>query len=394
MDERLYAYRIDFPSTATDAPTASLLFEREIKDWRQGVRAGWKLGSGLLLYNPKNEADIFVIEDVLNTNSKQMIEIPKSQLEVGPAAYGDQSHTRLPTDHPRTQAFAFHQDMLFTVSVHAEPEAASAVLHIFTAPDIRNVLQAAGADADGDGDGDGKRVLALPPEQWSRKYRALHPLVPRLFSFEFRSNAHTRGGHIVFRASGAGEGPEFYWTLGQVRWSIETSGNENENEVSRGIGSPALLAVAHSLTRSSQFAVKAESCYELVIVSRDSGAPPTPVKLQNAEERGAIHVDKFKDSLPGFVPSLPSLRASYHFALALAPSVSHSVVKRCFHVLRPLVQPVDGAEIVEQCFPILLPTGLRKEYINGATICDVHFDEEDGCLLVGTMSEVWAMYYV
>jgi hypothetical protein len=66
----------------------------------------------------------------------------------------------------------------------------------------------------------------------------------------------------------------------------------------------------------------------------------------------------------------------------------------CFHVLRPLVRPVDGVEIIEQCFPILLPEDLREKYVKGATICDVHFNEEEGSLLVGTMSEVWAMYYV
>jgi hypothetical protein len=54
---------------------------------------------------------------------------------------------------------------------------------------------------------------------------------------------------------------------------------------------------------SPQFTIHAESCYELVIVVKDPSAPPTPVKFQKAEERGAIHVDKFKDSLPGSVPS-------------------------------------------------------------------------------------------
>jgi hypothetical protein len=68
--------------------------------------------------------------------------------------------------------------------------------------------------------------LELPPEQWSRKYSALHPIVPRVFNFEFRSNEHTRSGHVVFRASGAGEGPQFYWNVGQVRWSIERRENE------------------------------------------------------------------------------------------------------------------------------------------------------------------------
>lgn len=82
MEEQLHAYRVEFPSAAADAPTTSLLFEREIKDWRQGVRASWRLGSGLLLYHPHNEADIFVIEDVLDVGGTQRIEIPKSQLEV------------------------------------------------------------------------------------------------------------------------------------------------------------------------------------------------------------------------------------------------------------------------------------------------------------------------
>lgn len=85
-DERLSAYRIEFPAADTDAPTTSLLIEREIKDWRQGVRAGWKLGSGLLLYHPKDEADMFVIEDILDDKNHQRIEIPKSQLEVSHAA--------------------------------------------------------------------------------------------------------------------------------------------------------------------------------------------------------------------------------------------------------------------------------------------------------------------
>ena len=108
--------------------------------------------------------------------------------------------------------------MLFTVSTSAEPEEASAVLHIFAAHDIRRVLQTTPSDENG--------KLELPPEQWSRKYSALHPLAPRLFNFEFRSNEHTLSGHVVFRASGAGEGPNFYWNVGQVRWSIEKSENE------------------------------------------------------------------------------------------------------------------------------------------------------------------------
>jgi hypothetical protein len=82
VEERLHAYRVEFPSTAADAPITSLLLEREIKDWRQGVRASWRLGSGLLLYHPNNDADTFVIEDVLDVESTQRIEIPKSQLEV------------------------------------------------------------------------------------------------------------------------------------------------------------------------------------------------------------------------------------------------------------------------------------------------------------------------
>jgi hypothetical protein len=90
MDERLYAYRVEFPATTTDAPKAEPLFEREIKDWRQGVRAGWKLGSGLLLYHPKDETDIFVIEDVLDARNKQRIEIPKSQLDVSHTAHDGQ----------------------------------------------------------------------------------------------------------------------------------------------------------------------------------------------------------------------------------------------------------------------------------------------------------------
>lgn len=108
--------------------------------------------------------------------------------------------------------------MLFTVSACAEPEEASAVLHIFTAHDIRKVLQSAPGDQNG--------KLELPPEQWSRKYSALHPIVPRVFNFEFRSSEHTRSGHVVFRASGSGEGPQYYWNVGQVRWSIEKSENE------------------------------------------------------------------------------------------------------------------------------------------------------------------------
>jgi len=90
-DERLSAYRIELPAAATNAPTSSLLLEREIKDWRQGVRAGWKLGSGLLLYHPKDAVDTFVIEDVLDDKNKQRIEIPKSQLEVSHAAYEESS---------------------------------------------------------------------------------------------------------------------------------------------------------------------------------------------------------------------------------------------------------------------------------------------------------------
>ena len=50
------------------------------------MRAGWKLGSGLLLYHPKNDADIFVIEDVLDDKNEQRIEIPKSELDVSHAA--------------------------------------------------------------------------------------------------------------------------------------------------------------------------------------------------------------------------------------------------------------------------------------------------------------------
>lgn len=134
----------------------------------------------------------------------------------------------IPTDDPHAQAFAFHQDMLFTVSTSAESEEASAVLHIFAAHDIRKALQTTPSN--------GNEKLELPPEQWSRKYSALHPLVPRLFNFEFRSNEHTRSGHVVFRASGAGDGPNFYWNVGQVRWSIE----EGEDEVSARI--PARLS--------------------------------------------------------------------------------------------------------------------------------------------------------
>ena len=89
VDERLHAYRVEFPSTTTDSPVASLLLEREIKDWRQGVRASWRLGSGLLLYHPKNDTDIFVIEDVLDDKSTQRIEIPQSQLEVSRAGYDE-----------------------------------------------------------------------------------------------------------------------------------------------------------------------------------------------------------------------------------------------------------------------------------------------------------------
>lgn len=82
VDERLHAYQIEFPAATTSAPTTSLLLERDIKDWRQGVRAGWKLGSGLLLYHPKDEVDIFVIEDILDAQDSKRIDIPKSQLEV------------------------------------------------------------------------------------------------------------------------------------------------------------------------------------------------------------------------------------------------------------------------------------------------------------------------
>lgn len=89
MDERLHAYRVEFPSVTTDSPVASLLLEREIKDWRQGVRASWRLGSGLLLYHPKDDADIFVIEDVLDVESTQRIEIPQSQLEVSRVRYDE-----------------------------------------------------------------------------------------------------------------------------------------------------------------------------------------------------------------------------------------------------------------------------------------------------------------
>jgi hypothetical protein len=89
VDERLYAYRVEFSSATTDAPTASLLLEREIKDWRQGVRASWRLGSGLLLYHPKNEADTFVIEDLLDIERTQRIEIPRSQLEVSHTRYDE-----------------------------------------------------------------------------------------------------------------------------------------------------------------------------------------------------------------------------------------------------------------------------------------------------------------
>ena len=115
--------------------------------------------------------------------------------------------------HAHAQAFAFHQDMLFTVSTCVEPEEVSAVLHIFAADDIRKVLQTTPREPN--------EKLELPPERWSRKYSALHPIVPRVFTFEFRSNEHTRSGHVVFRASWAGEGPQFYWNVGQVRWSIE-----------------------------------------------------------------------------------------------------------------------------------------------------------------------------
>ena len=122
------------------------------------------------------------------------------------------------TNDPHAQAFAFHQDMLFTVSTCTEPEEASAVLHIFSTDDIRKVLQTTPREPN--------EKLELPPERWSRKYSALHPIVPRVFSFEFRSNEHTRSGHVVFRASGAGEGPQFYWNVGQVRWSIEKRKDE------------------------------------------------------------------------------------------------------------------------------------------------------------------------
>jgi len=122
------------------------------------------------------------------------------------------------TNNPHAKTFAFHQDMLFTVSTCAEPGDASAVLHIFAAHDIRKVLQTTPREQD--------KKLALPPEQWSRKYSALQPIVPRVFTFEFQSNEHTRSGHIVFRASGAGEGPQFYWNVGQVRWTIEKREDE------------------------------------------------------------------------------------------------------------------------------------------------------------------------
>jgi hypothetical protein len=108
--------------------------------------------------------------------------------------------------------------MLFTVSICEEPEEASAVLHIYAADDIRKVLQTAPREPN--------EKLELPPERWSRKYNALHPIVPRVFTFEFRSNEHTRSGHLVFRAAGADEGPQFYWNVGQVRWSIEECGDE------------------------------------------------------------------------------------------------------------------------------------------------------------------------
>lgn len=96
VDERLHVYRVDFPSATTDPPTTSLLLEREIRDWRQGVRASWRLGSGLLLYHPKDEGDIFVIEDVLDVDGTQRIEIPKSELEVSRATYNElnQRHSR------------------------------------------------------------------------------------------------------------------------------------------------------------------------------------------------------------------------------------------------------------------------------------------------------------
>ena len=137
-------------------------------------------------------------------------------------------------------------------------------------------------------------------------------------------------------------------------------------------------------THWQQFTVHAESCYELVIVAKDAGPPPTPVKFQKAEERGAIYIDKFKDALPGCVRS----------PLGMSICRSHTRLISCFHVLRPLIRPVDGVEIIEQCFPILLPEELREKYVNGATICDVHLNEEEGSLLVGTMNEVWTMYYV
>ena len=108
--------------------------------------------------------------------------------------------------------------MLFTVSTCVDTVETSAVLHIFAADDIRKVLQATPRESN--------EKLELPPERWSRKYSALHPIVPRVFTFEFRSNEHTRSGHVVFRASGAGEGPQFYWNVGQVRWSIEKREDE------------------------------------------------------------------------------------------------------------------------------------------------------------------------
>ena len=117
------------------------------------------------------------------------------------------------TNDAHAQAFAFHQDMLFTVSTCIDGEETSAVLHIFAADDIRQVLQSTPSEPN--------EKLELPPERWSRKYSALHPIVPRVFTFDFRSNEHTRSGHVVFRASGAGDEPQIYWNVGQVRWSIE-----------------------------------------------------------------------------------------------------------------------------------------------------------------------------
>jgi hypothetical protein len=265
--------------------------------------------------------------------------------------------------------------MLFAVSTCAEPEEASAILHIFTAHDIRRALQTTPSDQS-------SGRLELPLEQWSRKYSALNPIVPRIFAFEFRSNDHTGSGHVVFRVSGAGEGPQFYWNVGQVRWSIEKS----ENEVRLG-----LLRFCDSLINNINIGGSSPSMRNRAMNWSSLCKIPAH-HLHLSSSRRQRSVEQF---------TLTSLktRCLGSCSLLLGVLICRSYPRlnllfRCFHVLRPLVQPVEGVEIVEQCFPILLPEDLREKYINGATICDVHFHEEEGSLLIGTMSEVWAMYYV